>query len=62
MDLLRTNAKAIAAAVTLLLITVLRHTFPDVAQTDVQEAIRVLIEIAVTAAAVWAVPNKDTTT
>ena len=52
------SAKAIAAAVVVLVVALVRIRWPDIAQTEVQEALRTLVEIAVTAGVVWLTPNK----
>lgn len=52
------SAKAIAAAVVVLVVALVRIKWPDVAQTEVQEALRTLVEISVTAGVVWLTPNK----
>lgn len=51
------SAKAIAGAVVVLLVALLRARFPDVADGTVQEALRTLVEVVLTAGVVWLVPN-----
>ena len=52
------SAKAIASAIVVLLVVLLRKFWPDVADGGVQEAIRVLLELLISASVVWLVPNK----
>lgn len=59
MNSVQANAKAITGALMVLLVIAVRKYWPDVAATEVQEAIRILIEFVVSGLAVWLVPNKD---
>jgi hypothetical protein len=56
------HAKALTGALMVLIIAVARKYLPDFATTEIQEAIRVVLELALTGAAVYAVPNKQRTT
>lgn len=61
MEAVQINAKAITGAVMVLLVVLLREFFPDFATDEVTEACRVLVELAVSALVIWAVPNKSHT-
>lgn len=57
MDFVRYSAKAIAAALVVLLVAGLRIYWPELAQTEVQEALRLLLEVLIGVVVVWCVPN-----
>lgn len=57
MSALAANAKAITAAIMTLLIAGLRVYWPDITDGAVQEALRVLVEVGVSALLVWLIPN-----
>lgn len=57
-DTLLASKKAIAAALVMILVSVLRGIWPDLADGAMQDAIRGLIEILLVVAVVWLTPNK----
>jgi len=59
MNALQVNAKAITGAVMVLLVVLLRNVWPEITDSTIQEALRVIIEVAVTCGMVWLVPNKE---
>lgn len=58
MDAIRENAKAIAAALSTLLVLILRPLMPQVSDPTFQPALEVVLSFLIVALAVWLVPNK----
>ena len=58
MDTIRENAKAIAAALSTLLVLILRPLMPQVADPTFQPALEVVLSFAIVGLAVWLVPNR----
>lgn len=58
MNAIRENAKAIAAALSTIIVLLLRPLMPQMADPMFQPALEVVISFAIVAAAVWMVPNK----
>lgn len=57
LELLLTSKKAIVAAILTLVVVGLRVYWPDVATTEVQESLRVLLELFIVGAGVWYTSN-----
>lgn len=58
MDTIRENAKAIAAALSTLLVLILRPLMPQVADPTFQPALEVVLSFAIVGLTVWLVPNR----
>lgn len=58
MDAIRENAKAIAGAVTTLVVLLLRPFVPAVADPLFQPALEIIVGTAIVAMTIWLVPNK----
>lgn len=58
MDFIQANAKAIAGAVTTLVVLLLRPYLPAVADPTFQPALEIVLSFLIVALAVWLVPNK----
>lgn len=58
MDFIQTNAKAIAGAVTTLVVLLLRPYLPAVADPTFQPALEVVLSFLIVGIVVWRVPNK----
>lgn len=61
MDFLRGNAKAVAGAVTTLIVLLLRPFVPAVADPMFQPALEIIVGALIVASTVWLVPNKPPT-